>query len=240
MDVFISYSRNDGEIAQEMKKDLERRGLKVFFDVERIEAGDIFPDVLDKAIRDSKIVLALWSAASLKKEWCVRECHMAQNHQKLIPIAIESIDPKDLPLSFVNVNFLTLEEGLTLSMSKMWAKLIMRLADRLSMPSLISKEDEPASTLSAAPFSITELLDLMSKDDLKDLCRTCEISGFSTLNKPELVKAILSANMKRTWMLQNLTGSQLQDLMRNMGVFRRVAGINKAEMVLQIAEELIP
>ena len=48
--VFLSYSRNDGEAAINLRAQLQRCGLSVFKDDERIRAGDLWLDRLQEAV----------------------------------------------------------------------------------------------------------------------------------------------------------------------------------------------
>jgi hypothetical protein len=49
-DVFLSYSRNDGEAAINLRAQLQRRGLSVFKDDERIRAGELWLNRLQEAV----------------------------------------------------------------------------------------------------------------------------------------------------------------------------------------------
>jgi TIR domain len=48
--VFLSYSRHDGEAAINLRGQLQRRGLNVFKDDERIRAGELWLDRLQEAV----------------------------------------------------------------------------------------------------------------------------------------------------------------------------------------------
>jgi hypothetical protein len=50
-DVFLSYARADRLKAEQVKAALEGAGLSVFFDVEGLDGGDLFPDVLDREVK---------------------------------------------------------------------------------------------------------------------------------------------------------------------------------------------
>ena len=57
-DVFISYSRADSYIADEIYKGLIGKGLNVFYDKESIRT-ESFPSKIAQGIKESKIVLFL-------------------------------------------------------------------------------------------------------------------------------------------------------------------------------------
>ena len=66
-DIFISYARAERERAEAVKDALETEGLSVFLDVAGLDAGDSFPDVLDREVKSAGVVLGLWSPLSLSR-----------------------------------------------------------------------------------------------------------------------------------------------------------------------------
>jgi hypothetical protein len=61
---FISYARQDYDVASRLKADLEQQGFSVWIDQERILSGIRWPGAIKKAIRESLVVLYLVSPAS--------------------------------------------------------------------------------------------------------------------------------------------------------------------------------
>ena len=97
VDVFLSYARADRAFAEPFLARFESLGLSVFFDIEEgIDAGDAFPIRIGDAIGAAKAVVALWTPHALTREWCRKECHLAQQLGKLVPIAVQAISPSDL------------------------------------------------------------------------------------------------------------------------------------------------
>ena len=62
--VFLSYSRNDPDAAANLRAQLERRGLSVFKDDERIRAGDLWLDRLQDGGGRLRQPSSCWSAAT--------------------------------------------------------------------------------------------------------------------------------------------------------------------------------
>ena len=52
-DVFLSYSRLDGTFVRRLSAALQARGKDVWVDVDGIRDGEVFPDVLRRAIESS-------------------------------------------------------------------------------------------------------------------------------------------------------------------------------------------
>ena len=82
-DVFISYAREDGDIARRLYDDLRARGIDPWLDVESLDAGSNWKREIGIAIRDSKFVIILLSESAVSKRGYV---------QKEVKDAIEVLD----------------------------------------------------------------------------------------------------------------------------------------------------
>ena len=109
-DVFISYSRKDAKIADEICTALSAAGLTFFIDKEGIEAGQNFPQVLAEAVESSTIFLFLASQHSFQSRFTRGEVTYAFNHKHsgaIIPYIIDGSEsmPPDLELMLGNFNW---------------------------------------------------------------------------------------------------------------------------------------
>lgn len=128
-DVFISYTRDERQAASTFKRALERLGVSVFFDIEGgIEAGEEFPQAIKGAVDEAKAVLACWSPSALARPWVRRESMMAQDRDKLVPVAIAPIAPSDLPAQFYEVSFVDLSDFDGEHGHRGWAQVLDALA----------------------------------------------------------------------------------------------------------------
>ncbi len=94
VDVFISYAHDDAQYAIPLKRNLEDLGIKVFFDTAGgLSAGDPFGERIADAILGCKAVLAVWTPRTLARPWCRRECYMARELGKLVPVACAPLLP---------------------------------------------------------------------------------------------------------------------------------------------------
>lgn len=107
-DVFISYSRRDAARATMVRDKLQALGLTVFFDSEGIEGGAEFTDVLDRAVKNAKVVLACWTHEALERRWVRIESRIGLDRGSLIATALEPMSHSDLPAEFYNVNVVDL------------------------------------------------------------------------------------------------------------------------------------
>lgn len=107
-DVFISYSRRNIAQVTLIRDRLQALGLKVFFDTEGIEGGAEFTEVLDRAVKGARTVLACWSHEALTRRWVRIESRIGLDRGTLVATAIEPMTHEDLPAEFYNVNVIDL------------------------------------------------------------------------------------------------------------------------------------
>lgn len=102
IDVFISYSRNDSFIAEELYTLLSKQGKKVWFDKHNLTDGGYFMEEIKKAIRSAKYFLPILSNNILKEkdsphvyrnEWDTAiEVAISMGRTFIIPLAEEGFD----------------------------------------------------------------------------------------------------------------------------------------------------
>lgn len=94
--VFLSYAREDAQIAKALATALERAGHQVWWD-RHIRGGSQFSGAIEKALRDADLVLVLWSKTSVDSPWVRDEASEGRDSDRLIPILIDGIRP---PIGF--------------------------------------------------------------------------------------------------------------------------------------------
>lgn len=90
-DVFLSYSRTDRDAARDFANGLADEGFSVWWDA-ALRAGETFDEVIEKALREAKSVIVLWSPRSVTSRWVRAEATLADRASKLIPVIIETCD----------------------------------------------------------------------------------------------------------------------------------------------------
>lgn len=90
-DVFLSYSRADRDAARDFANRLADEGFSVWWDA-ALRAGETFDEVIEKALREAKSVIVLWSPRSVTSRWVRAEATLADRANKLIPVIIEACD----------------------------------------------------------------------------------------------------------------------------------------------------
>ena len=87
-DIFLSYSRDDQATARRFAEAFEREGLRVWWDV-TLNPGEAYDQVTEKALREAKAVVVLWSKKSVDSRWVRAEATTADRNKTLVPVMIE-------------------------------------------------------------------------------------------------------------------------------------------------------
>jgi hypothetical protein len=113
-DVFISYSRKDTAIADQICEAFDKHGITYFIDRQGIGGGLEFPDVLADAICDSGIFLYLASNNSYDSKFTKSEVTFAFNekpHNSILPYIIDgSTPPRGIRLTFASINWRNIKQ----------------------------------------------------------------------------------------------------------------------------------
>ncbi len=161
-DVFLSYARVDTDRARQIKDLLEGLGLTVFFDTEGLDGGDVFPDVLDQAVKTSGAVVGVWSKHALSRPWVKIECDIGKTRGVLVPLQIEQIADLDRPAAFWNIQFADLSDFSGDANHTGWLRFLRSLARTLDRPDLLERE-------SAAQAATPDSQDASVRDELAAL-----------------------------------------------------------------------
>ena len=95
-DIFLSYSREDQATARRFAEAFEAQGFEVWWDV-TLRSGEAYDEVTEKALREAKAVVVLWSKKSVASRWVRAEATIADRNKTLVPVMIE---PCDRPIMF--------------------------------------------------------------------------------------------------------------------------------------------
>ena len=95
-DIFLSYSRENQPVARLYAEGFEREGFSVWWDQE-LQAGEAFDQVTEKALSEAKVVVVLWSKASVDSRWVRAEATQAHAMNRLVPVMIQ---PCKRPIMF--------------------------------------------------------------------------------------------------------------------------------------------
>ncbi|MGF1453763.1 MAG: SUMF1/EgtB/PvdO family nonheme iron enzyme [Alphaproteobacteria bacterium] len=144
VDIFISYARRERAKVEPLKARFEAMGLDIFFDIEGIDGGAVFPDVITRALDTSKAVLACWTPFYFTRPWCLIEAREAKDRDILVPVAIEPFARTDQPADLRHVNYYDLFGWQGEDSFENWTLTLKRLGR------LVGRELAP--TLKTGPF----------------------------------------------------------------------------------------
>ena len=111
--VFVSYSRADAAIADEIVAGLEfAERFDVFIDRDAIHEGEAWQARLQSLIETSDAIVFLLSPHSASSEVCHWEVELAASLSKrIIPVLLDSPGEAEAPASLSELNYVRLDEG---------------------------------------------------------------------------------------------------------------------------------
>jgi hypothetical protein len=106
-DIFLSYSFKDRPWVTEFVSALNEAGIRTWFDVQDIAPGERLGDKVQQALRESRTIVVILSKNSLNNPNIFFELGAAiADHKRIIPVLVEEIDLRQLPLLLTNFQFL--------------------------------------------------------------------------------------------------------------------------------------
>lgn len=103
-DIFVSYSRVDAALVQQLTVALEENGWSVWWD-RSIPPGSSFDEVIEAELNAARCVIVLWSRTSISSSWVKEEAEEGLQRGVLTPVMIDDTRP---PLGFRRVQALNL------------------------------------------------------------------------------------------------------------------------------------
>lgn len=92
-DIFVSCSHSDHSCVEVIVKQLQEEGFSVFWDQNSIPAGMDYGSFLHSALRNSKLVLVVWSTKSTGSDWVYSEAEYARSRKRLVACKIDNCLP---------------------------------------------------------------------------------------------------------------------------------------------------
>jgi len=139
--VFISYSSQDGQVARRLFKDLQGRGLRVWFDQREILAGDSVVDRIQEGLRHSDYLLVLISQHSLNSKWVQMELDQAfvrdpdATELRVIPILL---DDSEMPTHLRSIHYVDLAKGYESGLTELLRRFQYDRAGKLRVDEIVN------------------------------------------------------------------------------------------------------
>ncbi|MEB3209971.1 MAG: TIR domain-containing protein, partial [Leptolyngbyaceae bacterium] len=98
LDVFVSYSRADSDVARRLNEALQIQGKTTWFDQESIASGADFQHEIYRGIEQSDNFLLIVSPASITSPYCADEVnHAAKLNKRCVLVLYQPVNAADLP-----------------------------------------------------------------------------------------------------------------------------------------------
>ena len=107
LDVFISYSRADSDLARKLNDSLQMQGKTTWFDQESIASGTDFQQEINRGIKACDNFLFLLSPRSVNSPYCADEVEYAASlHKRLVTVLHREVNPADLHPELAKVQWI--------------------------------------------------------------------------------------------------------------------------------------
>lgn len=98
IDAFISYDRrSSAALVARIVDGLRERGFTTWIDVESLTAGEAWPDAIQRALEESRFIIAVVSQGTERSEWIRREWNAGLQSEsgspRLLPLWIGDVEP---------------------------------------------------------------------------------------------------------------------------------------------------
>lgn len=145
-DVFISYSRKDALIVDEIVSKLEQQKFRIWIDKNGIESGDAFKKVIVKAIDKSTCVLFFSSKNANLSEWTAKEIGVAVYENKhIIPILLDKSKYNlEVKFDLINLDYIDYTDPQT--RPEMFVKLLKALSIKCNKVNKLNDINNAATT----------------------------------------------------------------------------------------------
>lgn len=163
-DIFISYSREDRDIAKQFAAGLTDEGFRVWWDA-ALHSGETFDEVIEEQLRAAKAVVVLWSPRSVKSRWVRAEATLADRRNKLVPAIIE---PCDRPIIFELAHTIDLSHWSGDREDLAWRRFQIDLARMVRRSAAEELPSSAAATPPAPPPADPPLAEVAAEQDDDD------------------------------------------------------------------------
>ena len=137
-DIFLSYARSDLPRVQPVRDALAQRGFSVAWDQE-VPAGRDWDAWIRERLSESRCVIVLWSAGSIRSDNVKHEAFIAKQQNKLIPVTLDPIEPGEFPLGLYTTQATSLAGwGGDVDQSE-WRKLVADIETTLAPPWVVAR-----------------------------------------------------------------------------------------------------
>ena len=158
-DIFLSYKKEDIDIANRIVAALRTEGMSVWWD-DGLTPREAWDTTIERELSTASTIVVLWSPRSVSSEWVRREAHFGQDRGKLVPVIVE---PANIPIAFTlnqNVNLAGWDGDRN---NRQWRKLLTWITDLVSTKP--GNANIPQSLGAAQPNRFREAVGTLASGD---------------------------------------------------------------------------
>jgi hypothetical protein len=97
-DVFLSYSSASQPWVRKFSDALTASGITTWFDAHDILPGERWRDQIERALRQSRVLIMVLTPKSVQRPWTFFELGAAlADGKRIVPVLSEDVDPADIP-----------------------------------------------------------------------------------------------------------------------------------------------
>ncbi len=94
--VFLSYARDDAQLAKQLAEGIGHAGHEVWWD-HHLQGGSRFASEIDRQLKSAEAVVVLWTETSVDSAWVQDEAAEGRDSKRLVPATLGGVRP---PLGF--------------------------------------------------------------------------------------------------------------------------------------------
>jgi TPR repeat protein len=129
-DIFISYKKEERDVAALLATRLTEAGYDVWWD-DALLAGERFEDEITDVLDQSGLVVVLWSRQSVLSDWVKAEAETARQQKKALPAIIDDLPASKMPLLYRGMHAARLAGWEGEAEHSGWVELLGSIRDRL-------------------------------------------------------------------------------------------------------------
>jgi hypothetical protein len=99
VDIFISYSSKDRDLAASLAAALEANGFSVWWDFNLVGGANFRKQILEQ-LNEARAVVVIWTENSVTSEFVLDEADHAAFEKKLIPVRHDKLEVRSIPLGY--------------------------------------------------------------------------------------------------------------------------------------------
>ena len=229
--VFLSYAREDVEVARKLASVLADAGQTVWWD-RHLHGGANFSNEIDRELKNAEAVMVLWSPASIASAWVQDEAAEGRDSGRLVPATLDSAKP---PLGFRQLQCIDLapwhRDARSEPIEDLLSAITKMAADQTPEKSTEDISDAPAISICVLPF--VNLSDDSEQEYFSDGITEDIITDLSKISALEVVARNSAFTLKGKVI-------DAKEVARTMDVSHVLEGsVRKAGSRLRISAQLV-